>query len=201
MNYLPSRKQWENWTLPSKATYIGLILTIVLFPAGILVNRFSNNDVEKIVQLLEESQRKQLEMLHLQITFENGQTKFKQKIDEFSPRDRELAAQIPSNADPYALAFKANTEKRFGDARKLLAEAQEKHDVEQSRIYEACGQTETFTRNYNDAISWYQKALALRPDDPSLLNQTATALFSSGKYVEAEPLCQRSLEIQEKAIG
>ena len=62
---------------------------------------------------------------------------------EPSPRAQELAAQIPSDANPYALALKAIAESRFDDARRLLGEAQQAKEVELVRIYQARGETET----------------------------------------------------------
>ncbi len=158
-------------------------------------------DTAKIVRLLDGEFNRQLGEKDTQITFFQGQIERVQKVEEPSPRARELAAQIPSNADPYALALKAIAEKRFDNARKLLAEARETKEVELSRNYEATGQTEIFAGRYTDATNWYQKALALRPGDASLLNQTALAFYYAGKYAEAEPLYRRSLEIFEKVLG
>ena len=155
----------------------------------------------KIVQSLEEEFRKQLGTKDTQIVFLQGQLQQLQKVEEPSSKARQLAAQIPTDADPYALALKAIAENRFDDARKFLKEAQETKVIELSRIYEASGQTEAFAGHYADALDWYQKALALRPDDPALMNETAVAFFNAAKYAEAEPLCKRSLAIYEKALG
>ncbi len=155
----------------------------------------------KIVHSLEEEFRKQLGIKDTQIAFLQGQLGQVQKVEEPSPRARQLAAQIPADADPYALALKAIAERRFDDARKFLKEAQKTKEIELSRIYEASGQTETFAGHYTDALDWYQKALALGPDDPVLMDQTAVAFLNAGKYAEAEPLYKRSLAITEKALG
>lgn len=53
----------------------------------------------------------------------------------------------------------------------------------------------------NAKVQELQKALALNPDDAKLLNDTGVALYKAGKYAEAEPLLQRSLEISEKTLG
>lgn len=161
----------------------------------------TRQQIDTVEQLLEEEFSRQLGMKDEQITFLQGQIERLQNVEEPSPRARELAAQIPSDAAPYALALKAIAEKRFDDARKMLTEAQEIREVELSRIYEARGQTEIFAGLYTEAISWYQKGLALRPDDANLLNQTGAAFYLAGRYAEAEPLYQRSLEIREKALG
>jgi tetratricopeptide (TPR) repeat protein len=155
----------------------------------------------RIEHLLEDDFRKQLGTKDIQIAFLQGQLERLQNVQEPSPRARELAAQIPSDADPYALALKAIAEKRFDDARQLLKEAQKAKEIELSRIYEASGQTETFAGHYTDALDSYRKALALKPDDPALMNETAIAFFNAGKYAEAEPLLKRSLAIREKGHG
>ena len=46
-----------------------------------------------------------------------------------------------------------------------------------------------------------QQALALKPDDVKLLDDTAFVLHQAGKYSEAESLIQRILAIVEKSLG
>jgi tetratricopeptide (TPR) repeat protein len=118
-------------------------------------------DTEKIVVLLQE----ELSGRSAQIVFLQGVVE-RLQAQAPSPRARDLAAQIPLDADPYALALKAIAESR-----------------------------------YVDAVSWYRKALSLRPADPGLLNGMASALMHAGDYVAAEPLYQQALAIQEKALG
>lgn len=50
----------------------------------------------------------------------------------------------------------------------------------------------------NTKLQALQQALAAKPDDAGLLNETGVALTKAGKYAEAEPLLQRSLKIREK---
>ena len=82
-----------------------------------------------------------------------------------------------------------------------MEKAREDKETELFSIYEATGQTETFDGHYMEAPAWYQKALALRPADPALMNEAALAFFNAGKYREAEPLYERALAIWEKALG
>lgn len=172
-----------------------------LAPVGVEDIKVIAAQILNNVQSLEEEFRKQLGTKDAQIVFLHGQMEQLQKVKEPSPRARQLAAQIPADAEPYALALKAIAEKRLDDARQLLKEAQKIKEIELSRIYEASGQTEVFAGHYTDSLDWYQKALALRPDDPDLMNETASAFFNAGKYAEAEPLYKRSLAIREKALG
>ena len=43
--------------------------------------------------------------------------------------------------------------------------------------------------------------MALKPDDPVILNNTGLMLDHAGQYDQAEPLVQHSLAISEKALG
>jgi len=62
-----------------------------------------------------------------------------------SAHARELAAQIPPDADAYALALKAMAENRPDDARVLLEQAEKASRPEdRTRIYSARGRTELF---------------------------------------------------------
>jgi tetratricopeptide (TPR) repeat protein len=153
-------------------------------------------DTGKIVVLLQE----ELSVKNTQIIFLQGQVE-RLQAQAPSPRARELAAQIPSDADAYALALKAIAESRFDDARVLLAEAQQAKEVELVRIYQARGETEMYAGRYGDAVGWYEKALAFNRDDLGLLNATAVALLDAGQYAKAEPLLQRALTIWEKVLG
>ncbi len=38
MKYIPSKKQWDSWTLPSKASYLGVILAVLLFISGFIID-------------------------------------------------------------------------------------------------------------------------------------------------------------------
>ena len=40
MKYIPSRKQWKNWTLPSKASYLGVIMALFLFVTGLIITQY-----------------------------------------------------------------------------------------------------------------------------------------------------------------
>ena len=153
-------------------------------------------DTGKIVVLLQG----ELSVKNTQLIFLQGQVE-RLQAQAPSPRARALAAQIPLDADAYALALKAIAESRFADARVLLGEAQQAKEVELVRIYQARGETETYAGRYGDAVGWYEKALALNPNDPTLVNATALALLHAGQYAQAEPLFTRALAVREQALG
>jgi tetratricopeptide (TPR) repeat protein len=194
------KERYRRLNVWNKFSFWGAIASLISIMVTLLLWCISP-DTTKIVQLLENDFRKQLEVKDLQIAFLQGQLERIQKPVEPSPRAQELAARIPLSADPYALALKAIAEKRFDESRTLLTEAQKTKGVELSKIYEARAQTEIFAGRYADAIEWYQMALALQPDNPGLLNETATSFYYAGKSAQAEPLYRRSLVIREKALG
>jgi len=55
--------------------------------------------------------------------------------------------------------------------------------------------------HYPAAESALRKVLEVREADPLLLNNLGVVLAAEAKYAEAEPLYQRALEIDEKALG
>jgi tetratricopeptide (TPR) repeat protein len=118
-----------------------------------------------------------------------------------SERARQLAAQIPETADPYARALKAIAEGRFNEARHLLDEVIAAREVELSSAYHARGEAEFYAGRYAEAATWYKKVLALRPDDPDAMIDAAVSLRIAGEYSEVEPLYQKALEIQKRTLG
>lgn len=47
MKYIPTKKQWLGWTLPSKASYFGVVLAIVLFGITIAITLYVNSYVKE----------------------------------------------------------------------------------------------------------------------------------------------------------
>ncbi|MGH8556473.1 MAG: tetratricopeptide repeat protein, partial [Methylococcales bacterium] len=68
-------------------------------------------------------------------------------------------------------------------------------------IYIAKANTQYYQGFYAKAAQWYQKALALKPDNAEILNDTGIMLYKAGQYGQAEALFRRSLAISEKALG
>ncbi len=51
---------------------------------------------------------------------------------------------------------------------------------------------------FNDALSFFEQALLLNPNDPDLWNYKGTALRSMGRYEEAMKCFNKSLEIDPR---
>ena len=151
---------------------------------------------DQIVALLkDELSLKNRQIGELQAQLELGQ------LPAVSERARELAAQIPKTADPYARALKAIAEGRFDEARQLLDEVIATQEEDLGTAYHARGETEFYAGRYPDAASWYKKALALRPDDPNIMIDAAVSSRYAGEHEAAEPLYRRALEIQQRTLG
>ena len=52
--------------------------------------------------------------------------------------------------------------------------------------------------NFEDALSYFEQALLLKPDDPDLWNQKGVALRSIGRYDEASECYNKSLQLDPR---
>jgi len=52
--------------------------------------------------------------------------------------------------------------------------------------------------NFEDALSFFEQALLLKPDDPDLWNQKGVVMRSLGRYDEASECYNRSLQLDPR---
>ena len=52
--------------------------------------------------------------------------------------------------------------------------------------------------NFEDALSFFEQALLLKPDDPDVWNQKGVALRSLGRYSEASECYNKSLQLDPR---
>ena len=52
--------------------------------------------------------------------------------------------------------------------------------------------------NFEDALSFFEQALLLKPNDPDLWNQKGVALRSLGRYDEASECYNKSLQLDPR---
>ena len=52
--------------------------------------------------------------------------------------------------------------------------------------------------NFENALSFFEQALLLKPDDPDLWNQKGVALRSLGRYDEASECYDKSLQLDPR---
>lgn len=60
------------------------------------------------------------------------------------------------------------------------------------------GQKNIENGNYYEALSFFEQALLISPEDPDLWNLKGTALRSMGRYEEAIESFNKSLEIEPR---
>ena len=60
------------------------------------------------------------------------------------------------------------------------------------------GQKQIENGNYDEALSFFEQALLINPEDPDLWNMKGTALRSMGRYNEAIESFNKSLEIEPR---
>ncbi len=118
-----------------------------------------------------------------------------QTVPEPTEEAKELAEQIPEDADSYSLALKAIANEDYEKAWELLDTAQEEQDIKQRDLYLARGRTKFYQGRYLEAYPWYEKALALCQDDIELLFETSVVFLYSGKYNIAEQVCMHMQKI------
>lgn len=116
-----------------------------------------------------------------------------------------LAQQISSKTnDLYAKGLLALAEGRLDEARTLLAQAETKektHKHKLAKIHLAGGRTETYAGQFNKAIFWYKKTLALQPpEEAKLLNEFGLVWVKAGLYEEALPFLEQGLKLREKTL-
>ena len=119
-----------------------------------------------------------------------------------SPEVRRLAAQIPADADAYALALKAMAETRLDDARTLLDQADKAgQPTNPVRLFLARGQLERFAGQYSKSSGWFQRALSLETKNPDILNEVSVALIYDGKFEEASQPLEQAVDLWSKRLG
>jgi tetratricopeptide (TPR) repeat protein len=118
-----------------------------------------------------------------------------------SPAAREIATLIPKDAGAYALGLKATAECRFEDARRHLQEASKKPEADIFRIYTARARIDFYAGRFEDALTWYEKALHLRTDDPEVLEELAKTYGAVGRLHDAERVINQIILIRTSALG
>ncbi|MCL4767104.1 MAG: tetratricopeptide repeat protein [Hyphomicrobiaceae bacterium] len=106
-----------------------------------------------------------------------------QQASLYHGADRELASEYGR----LALEFG-----QVGLARKLLAVADDPSNPDW-RVISAQGTVLAKQGDYKGAIPYYERALQLAPDQPSVVNNLAMALAADGQPAKAEPLLRQAV--------
>ena len=132
--------------------------------------------------------------------------------------DKAIKAWGAKTTDPYeaglAALYARNYDKATTDLQTSLSQREEKlasdqkaaADVpaDQKAVADAAfflGSSLYQQGKYKESAVAYQRCLQIRPDDATVLNNTALSLDEAGDYAAAEPLYRRALAINEKALG
>jgi tetratricopeptide (TPR) repeat protein len=122
--------------------------------------------------------------------------------------DKAIRAWGVTATDPYDVGVAALYERAYAKATANLQESlkqrEEKLATAQKDVADAAfflGQSLYAQGKYRDSAVAFQRCLQLRPDDATVLNNTALSLKTAADFAAAEPLYRRSLAIREKALG
>ena len=157
---------------------------------------------------------------HIGVT-QNSAGPFEQKSQEALPPERyeflarkaeelgfsvqELASAIDawtkSVEDLYDKGLAALYEGRYAEASAYIKKSIASTGGDVLRRYVPLARAEYEQGHYPAAESALRKVLAVHNDDPIVLNNLGLALEAQAEYGEAEPLYQRALKIDEKALG
>jgi hypothetical protein len=106
--------------------------------------------------------------------------------------------------------MKALAERRFDDARRLLAAAETSHPAAQPggkeivprwKVVVAEGQNEFFAGRFADAADCFDRARKLQPEAPATICQAAAARFHAGQVQEAGALAAEAMKMaREKPV-
>ena len=157
---------------------------------------------------------------HIGVT-QNSAGPFEQKSQEALPPERyeflarkaeelgfsvqELASAIDawtkSVEDLYDKGLAALYEGRYAEASAYIKKSIASTGGDVLRRYVPLARAEYEQGHYPAAESALRKVLAVHNDDPIVLNNLGLALKAQAEYGEAEPLYQRALDINQKALG
>jgi tetratricopeptide (TPR) repeat protein len=122
--------------------------------------------------------------------------------------DRAIRAWGTKATDPYEKGLAALYERSYPEASKLLASSLEMREQELKLAQNDVGDAAFFLGSslyqqghYRESADAYRKALSVRGEDATTLNNLALSLKEAGDYAGAEPLYRRALAIDEKNLG
>ena len=129
--------------------------------------------------------------------------------------DKAIKAWGAKTNDPYEAGLAALYERNYGKAttdlqtslsqrEEKLASDQKTVAADQKQVGDAAfflGSSLYQQGRYRESAVAYQRCLQIRPDDATVLNNTALSLMYAGDYAGAEPLYRRALATNEKVLG
>ncbi len=126
--------------------------------------------------------------------------------------DKHIRAWGSKTTDPYDVGLAALYARNYDAATSSLQDSLKQREdklvadkkADEKAIADAAfflGQSLYEQGKYRESATAFQRCLQIRPGDATALNNTALSLVEAGDYAGAEPLLQRALAINEKALG
>jgi len=110
------------------------------------------------------------------------------------PRAQELAQLIKEDANAYQQGLKAIVERRHGEARAALNQAQSDGKPDATQVQLAQAQNEMYAGLSANAAKLYEAVAQQKPDNVMVLIQGAIAWLHAGSAENADPLVARAIK-------
>jgi tetratricopeptide (TPR) repeat protein len=109
--------------------------------------------------------------------------------------EKERKEQLAQATELYATGLRFVWAQKYEMALPFFIEAVQK-DPNYAQAYFQIGYCLATLGKHKEAIEPYQKALELKPKDPTILNNLCAAYGKSGRYGEAARSCQKAIELK-----
>jgi tetratricopeptide (TPR) repeat protein len=110
-------------------------------------------------------------------------------------KEKEEEEQLAQATELYATGLRFVWAQKYDMALPFFFEAVQRNP-NHVQAYFQIGYCLATLGKYKEAIEPYQKALALTPKDPNILNNLCSAYGKSGRYGEAAQSCQKAIELK-----
>ncbi len=122
--------------------------------------------------------------------------------------DKAIRTWGTKTKDPYdvglAALYARNYDAATNNLKDSLKQREEKFATAQKDVADAAcflGQSLYEQGKYRESATAFQRCLQIRPDDATVLNNTALSLKEAGDYATAELLIRRALATDQKTLG
>ena len=122
--------------------------------------------------------------------------------------DKAIRAWGERTSDPYEKGLAALYENNYPLASKELSESLEMREQELAKAQGAAADAAFFLGKsrygegkYHESVSAYRRALDLRHDDPTVMNNLGLSMKETGDYAGAEALYRQALATYERKLG
>ncbi|HKQ04413.1 MAG TPA: DUF2225 domain-containing protein [Blastocatellia bacterium] len=140
-----------------------------------------------------------------QISDEDRKLVLKQQAEAVGLKPEEVDQAIrewgKKATDPYQQGLAALYEKNLPKAEQLLTQSYQSRKTAFQDTAFFLGQALYEQGKYSEAVDKFQEVSVLKRDEPVVLRWLGNSLLDAGRYGEAGPVYQRTLDISEKVFG